>query len=93
MRLSESEQQAIRLGVFQQDSEARLYLFGSRVDDTKRGGDIDLLILSDKLTHRSKETIRTAICKQIGWQKIDIVIAKDDSTPFVKLALKSGVAL
>lgn len=45
MRLTNTERQILRAaarGAFGDD--ARVYLFGSRVDDSKRGGDIDLLV-------------------------------------------------
>jgi len=47
MRLSKTEQQIIKDAVLSIDPQARIYLFGSRADDTKRGGDIDLLIATD----------------------------------------------
>ncbi len=47
MRLSETEQQIIKDAVLSIDPQARIYLFGSRANDNKRGGDIDLLIASD----------------------------------------------
>jgi predicted nucleotidyltransferase len=31
----------------------QVYLFGSRVDDSKKGGDIDILVLSDKKLHHT----------------------------------------
>ena len=43
-----TEQQVITDAVLSIDPWARISLFGSRADDTKRGGDIDLLILSTK---------------------------------------------
>ena len=46
MRLKDFEIRAIKEAVRSMDSKAKVYLFGSRVDDTKKGGDIDLLIIS-----------------------------------------------
>lgn len=93
MRLKNSEQAAILYAVQQLDLNADVYLFGSRVDDTKKGGDIDLLILSAILTRDDKRAIKSKLYDLLGEQKIDIVLAVDDSEPFVKLALGTGVKL
>lgn len=93
MRLNQSEVDAIRTTVGSLDANASVYLFGSRVDDSKRGGDIDLLVMSDRLTREHKRVIRTRLYELLGEQKIDIVLAADDSDPFVKLALETGVKL
>ena len=70
-----------------------IYLFGSRVDDQKKGGDIDLLILSQTLMPSDKRAIRGELWQSIGEQKIDLVIAHDTSEPFVRIALETGVRL
>jgi predicted nucleotidyltransferase len=93
MRLKNSEQIAILSTVKCLDNNARVYLFGSRVDDTKKGGDIDLLIMSDKLNSDDKRTIKIKLYELLGEQKIDLVLAADDSEPFVKLALSKGIQL
>jgi len=93
MRLKDFEQIAILSTIKCLDQNARVYLFGSRVDDTKKGGDIDLLVMSDSLTREDKRTIKIKLYELLGEQKIDIVLAVDDSEPFVKLALKTGVKL
>ena len=93
MRLKESEQHAIRSTIESLDKDAAVYLFGSRVDDAKKGGDIDLLVMSGKLTPDDKRTIKIKLYDLIGEQKIDIVLASDDSEPFVKLVLERAVKL
>ena len=47
MRLTAGEITAIREEIGRLDPKAEVYLYGSRVDDTARGGDVDLLVVSD----------------------------------------------
>ena len=47
MRIQPDEQAAIVSTIAGFDKESEIYLFGSRLDDTKRGGDIDVLVKSD----------------------------------------------
>ncbi|WP_236631929.1 nucleotidyltransferase domain-containing protein [Endozoicomonas montiporae] len=75
------------------DPNAEIWLFGSRVDDQAKGGDIDLLIMSEILTFMDKSKIRIGLYDLIGEQKIDLVIAADDSDPFTRIALSEGVRL
>ena len=49
MRLTETEVSVIKEAVYRRfRSVGRVILFGSRVDDGKRGGDIDILVESDE---------------------------------------------
>jgi predicted nucleotidyltransferase len=93
VRLSPTEIQAIKHIVLALDAQSQIYLFGSRVDLTKRGGDIDLLILSTTLEYEDKLRIKRQLFEQLEEQKIDIVIAQDTSDPFVRVALQQGVKL
>lgn len=93
MRLTEQEHQTIVAAVREQDAEAILYLFGSRTQDAMRGGDIDLLVLSQTIDRVKKGRIRRAICDHIGEQKIDIVVAPDTARPFVRMAVAEGIRL
>jgi len=93
LRLTEYEIKTIKQTVLALDCHAKIHLFGSRVDSSKKGGDIDLLIFSQKLNYDDKLHIKMQLFEQIGEQKIDIVIAKDTSDPFVRIAFKQGVML
>jgi predicted nucleotidyltransferase len=93
MRLEEFEIQAIETAVHSLDPDAAIYLFGSRVDDSRKGGDIDLLIFSERLTYGDKLKIKQQFFEKMDDQKIDVVIAKDATDPFVRAALESGVRL
>ncbi len=73
-------------------------LFGSRVDDEQRGGDIDLLIASLKtLDNRVQTECRLAarLNFKLGGRKVDVLI-KDPNTlvgPADRHALRQGVVL
>lgn len=57
-------------------ADALVYLFGSRVDNNKKGGDIDLFIHAEdesSLTLRKKLSLLTDLKLALGDQKVDIV--------------------
>jgi predicted nucleotidyltransferase len=99
MRLHSHEIQAIEqaaVRVF--PAGTVIYLFGSRLDDTARGGDIDLLVESpvalsaqDLVDKRTRFIAQLYL--QLGEQRIDVAIAKageDDSRSVVKIARNQG---
>ena len=96
MRLTNDEIQAIKKAFKETFKDGRIYLFGSRVDDTKRGGDIDLyLVPNEKFDNEQEKKIDFLIKldEYIGEQKIDVIIAKDKNRLIEKEALEYGVKL
>lgn len=93
MRLTVSEQKAIKQILYAFDLDAQIYLFGSRVNDQARGGDIDLLILSKKITFADKIKILMQLEDALGEQKIDLLVAPDLQQPFVQYAMSQGIRL
>lgn len=93
MRLSSEERQAILTAINARDGEAGVYLFGSRVNDAARGGDIDLLVLSSRLDLMAKLDILGELHRDLGEQKIDLLICPDLSQPFARVAMAQGVRL
>jgi predicted nucleotidyltransferase len=74
---------------------AKIYLFGSRIDDSKKGGDIDLLIRSEiKYDFTSIALFRIDLYRKLGDRKIDIVnYTFEDDSPFLSLILEDAVEL
>jgi predicted nucleotidyltransferase len=93
MRLTPKEISEIKKAVATVDRKARVFLFGSRTDDTQKGGDIDLLVLSGSLGRAEKRKIRFQLYNALGEQKIDLLITSDLSDPFCKMAHKQGIEL
>jgi len=98
MRLTSKEINAIIKAFLDSFDGGQIYLFGSRVDDTKRGGDIDLYIeLPTKLTIKemldTKSKFKLKLYDMIGEQKIDIVISKDKNSSFEQEILKTRIEL
>ncbi|MBM2837828.1 MAG: polymerase subunit beta [Deltaproteobacteria bacterium] len=76
---------------------ADVYLFGSRVDDERKGGDIDLYITTDMPTSaiiREKIGLLVDMEKGLGEQKIDVIINNHTKQkPIYEIAEKEGVRL
>jgi len=93
MRLKKFEIEAIKLTIEKYDKDAQIYLFGSRTDDTKRGVDIDLLIISNKIDKRDIRKIKIELYDLIGEQKIDIISTSKIKGAFIEYAYKSSIKL
>ena len=66
MRLDTNEVETIREEIQQSDPAAEIYLYGSRTDDSARGGDIDLWVRSSRITYRDTLRLLTRIKDRIG---------------------------
>lgn len=79
-------------------ASARVTLFGSRVDDSKRGGDIDLLFETDQVLENRVATIGAiyvALIRKLGDRKIDIVLQEPTTfpAPVLTIAKQTGILL
>jgi predicted nucleotidyltransferase len=95
MRLSEFEINAINEVFINTFYKGSVYLFGSRANDSKKGGDIDLYIIPhDKENVAEKKIDFLVKLKQrIGEQKVDIVISEDDNRAIDIIAKEEGVII
>lgn len=94
MRLTTEEIMTLKQTLKRLSPAARLYLFGSRTDDRMRGGDIDLLVVSDTLTKRDLRKLRIEFCQRFGEQKIDILLDDGQFTPlFHQIARQQAIEL
>ena len=96
MRLTKDEIKSIKKAFKETFGEGKVYLFGSRVDDTQRGGDIDLYLVPNKKYDNILERKLAFLAKldeYIGEQKIDVIIAKDSNRYIEQEALRNGVEL
>jgi predicted nucleotidyltransferase len=95
MRITEHEKNVIVEAVKNIDPDAKVWLFGSRTDDSKKGGDIDIAIFSEEIKNdvMNEIQVRRFVCDRIGEQKIDIVTSSDGKEAFFKMAVHEGVLL
>ena len=95
MRLSQTIHSSIKNRIHQSIPNTDIFLFGSRVNDFGKGGDIDLLLLTEeKLPLLFLNRIRRLILNDIGEQKIDLVnFRKSENHPFKSLVLENAVRL
>ena len=76
--------------------DVQIYLFGSRVNDSKKGGDIDLYIETDIKEELLEKKIKmlSLLYTIIGEQKIDLIINDFSRDKLIyKVAKQEGVLL
>lgn len=94
MRLSEKQIKVLKDKLNSISSSAKLYLFGSRVDDTKKGGDIDLLVVSKEVTKKDLRLLRIDFFDHFEEQKLDIILDDGEfKNPFTKHIIKGAILL
>ncbi|TVQ95001.1 MAG: nucleotidyltransferase domain-containing protein [Chromatiaceae bacterium] len=99
MRLTDEQRAKIRAAVARTlGSNAQVWLFGSRVDDRAKGGDIDLYIeldgsAADALDQQLK--LYAALQRALGEQRIDLVVHRQGAPlrPIDHEALRTGIPL
>jgi hypothetical protein len=94
MRLTDAQRRIIRAAGLRHFDVAPL-VFGSRLDDARRGGDIDLYIDQpmDACQAQQRETrLWVELQKRLGERKIDIVTARaGQERPIDRIARATGV--
>lgn len=101
MRLTQEQKQSIISNFMQifAGINAGIWFFGSRVDDTQRGGDLDLLIQCYDLSLSELRQLQSKYLRQlqqeIGPRKIDIILDydKSDDRPIIAQAKSTGILL
>jgi predicted nucleotidyltransferase len=97
MRLSPEEITAIRRLV--QDRfgvDAGIWLFGSRLDDTARGGDVDLYVEPERLPDENLLLARQALRRDLERRlrlPVDLVVNAGHTTAFMRQAREEGCPL
>ena len=93
MRLSSKEIKIIKENTQKIFGKSKIILFGSRIDDEKVGGDIDLYIIPENKEDLFVKKLRLkAILEDLLFKPVDIIIARDENRLIEKEARK-GVEL
>ncbi|MEX1057389.1 MAG: nucleotidyltransferase domain-containing protein [Natronospirillum sp.] len=101
MRLTAEQRHIIQTAVNSHfGTDCELWLFGSRVDDNRKGGDIDLYIEIDDMDASDLVDHRLALLRDLhralGEQKIDLVIKRASrgvELPIYQIVRETGVRL
>jgi predicted nucleotidyltransferase len=93
MRIDKNQQICILNIVHKFDPDAKIRLFGSRINDDTKGGDIDLLIESKTIDFKEKLIIKYQLKEKLGDRKIDIIVTDKPHTAFTKFVYKNSLVL
>ena len=99
MRLRDKDRQAIKAAAREVFGESVIVrLFGSRVDDARKGGDIDLHVETDPTPGgptKLQSRFWSLLQERLGEQKIDVIVTERGlpTSPIERIAYSEGVCL
>lgn len=91
MRFDNQEKEALKYAL--QGFKGKVFLFGSRLDDNGKGGDIDIMVVPDENVNALRlsldiQRLFFSRCEQ----KLDVIVYNKDN-PFCREVLKNGKRL
>ena len=95
MRLNKNYIKVIKQSFLEVFNQGEIYLFGSRVDNSKKGGDIDLYLVIESKVNIFKNKIKflAKIKRELGEQKIDVIFNIDKNRLIEQEAREWGIKL
>ena len=75
------------------DPDSRVFLFGSRVDDRKKGGDIDLIVITNRNSFLDRLHLKVKLKETLGDQKIDLILTDGKGDPFVDMIKENAILI
>lgn len=96
IRLQATQQEAIKQLASDFFDDAKVFIFGSRTDMTKKGGDIDIYIQTTKQEAilKAKLSFLREFEKLFGEQKVDLLVDNGSKKKMIfEIAKKEGVAI
>ncbi|TAG52763.1 MAG: nucleotidyltransferase domain-containing protein [Cytophagales bacterium] len=93
MRISKEEKKVFLDAVSNLDIFAKVFVFGSRALDSKKGGDIDLIIQSNVVSEKDYNRLQYYFFMNLEEQKIDLLFTKDFSEPFANMIKNDCIEL
>jgi len=94
MRLTPEQTRAILGSVRRHLGESsRIWLFGSRLDDSRKGGDLDLYV--ETSPHPLRDELRCKIeLEELLDVPVDLIVRREgDDSPIARIGKNGGVAL
>jgi len=90
MRLKAHEIEIIKSTIFKFFEDAKIYIFGSRLKDEVKGGDIDIFIIpQSKIENQRAKKAKVALMLEERLLKpVDLIIHKDFNRTIEKEALQ-----
>ncbi len=95
MRLNNTELKALRAILGELDPAGRIYLYGSRADDTRRGGDIDIYLQASRPIELKTRLLTQYRLQQACDTRVDLLVKNpaQPELPIHQIAVERGVLL
>jgi predicted nucleotidyltransferase len=87
MRLKEDEKKVLR-EIFKEYQNIEIFLFGSRLNDNLKGGDLDLIIKTNKEAQKIALEIQMKFLYEID-ESINVIVY-DEKNDFIKELMKNA---